>query len=181
MRRSKLTWRDRVKATDPDLVRRMCAGSGFFHREEVEIAGQLVEERLAKGLDSGYHFLFAELDDSPLGYACYGPIPATASSWDLYWIVVWRNLRGQGIGRLLLAEVERRVIKAGGRRIYVDTSSGPKYAPTRGFYEGRGYVETARLEDFYAPEDDKVIFVKVVGVSRRKAAAERSERVGRLN
>jgi len=50
----------------------------------------------------------------------------------------------------------------GARRVYADTSARPQYAPTRAFYEASGYAPTAFLEDFYAPGDGKVIYVKVL-------------------
>jgi ribosomal protein S18 acetylase RimI-like enzyme len=50
--------------------------------------------------------------------------------------------------------------KAGAKKIYVDTSSSDRYAPTRGFYQRMGFIEEARLPDFYGPGDGKVIYVK---------------------
>jgi ribosomal protein S18 acetylase RimI-like enzyme len=94
------------------------------------------------------------------GYACYGPIPATRESHDLYWIAVAPERQGRGLGRRLLRAVEREVARAGGRRIYVDTSGRDAYAPTRAFYERAGYVREATLPDFYAPGDAKVIYRK---------------------
>jgi ribosomal protein S18 acetylase RimI-like enzyme len=42
----------------------------------------------------------------------------------------------------------------------IETSSQPKYLPTRKFYEKLGYREMARIPDFYRPGDDRVIFGK---------------------
>ena len=50
--------------------------------------------------------------------------------------------------------------KAGAKHIYVDTSSSDRYAATRGFYQQMGFVEEARLPDFYGDGDGKVIYVK---------------------
>jgi hypothetical protein len=47
--------------------------------------------------------------------------------------------------------------------VYAETSSRPQYEPTRSFYRACGYRLEARLEDFYAPGDGKVIFLKVLG------------------
>ncbi len=70
--------------------------------------------------------------------------------------------RGRGIGVQLLREAERRIAKAGGRRIYVETSSRPLYEPTRRFYLKAAYTVEATLVDFYAPGDAKVIFVREI-------------------
>jgi GNAT superfamily N-acetyltransferase len=158
-----LSWRDQPRPEDRAAVRELAEGSGVFPPEEIEIAVELVEERIRRGLaESGYHFLFAEpsAGGPPPGYACYGPIPLTRASWDLYWIVVARPAQGRGLGRRLLAEVERRAGIAGAAALYVDTSGRPDYGPTRAFYSRCGYATAAELPDFYAPGDAKVIFAK---------------------
>lgn len=152
--------RDDVADTDLPHLRRLVQATGFFTPTEVDIAVELVEERLAKGDASGYHFLLADARCELVGYACFGPIPATTHSFDLYWIVVDRAYQGQGLGRRLLIEAEQWIRARGGRRVYVDTSGQSKYAPTRAFYQHCGYWRAAVLTDFYARGDDKVIFAK---------------------
>ena len=46
--------------------------------------------------------------------------------------------------------------------MYVETSSRPLYRPTRRFYQARGYAPQAVLPEFYAPGDDKMIYVKTL-------------------
>jgi ribosomal protein S18 acetylase RimI-like enzyme len=154
--------REEVRAGDLKSVRAITESSGFFYAEEVDTAVELVEERLAKGLSSGYRFIFAEKGGKTLGYSIFGPVACTKSSYDLYWIAVDAETRGGGFGTLLLTESEKRIKALGGTRIYVETSSRPLYEPTRAFYLARGYVEEARLKDFYGPDDAKVIYIKVV-------------------
>ena len=109
----------------------------------------------------GYCFLFADRPDGTLaGYACYGRVPLTESSFDLYWIAVDPGGQRRGLGRWLLAECERRISAGGAAQVWVDTSGRDQYAPTRGFYERAGYQVAARFPDFYAPGDDKVVFVR---------------------
>ena len=160
MREQPLVWREEVSSGDRESVRRLCELSGFFSAEEVDMAVELVEEHLAKGVASGYHFLFAQHGDTVLGFACYGPIPGTESSWDLYWIAVEEKKRGQGLGRKLQAEVERRTALLGGRRLYAWTSSRDQYHPTRKFYERLGYSLEATLRDYYKPGEHLAIYVK---------------------
>lgn len=150
-----------VLPADRCAVRQIVGSVGFFTAAEVAVAVELVDERLAKGAVSGYHFVFAETEGQLQGYTCYGPIPATVASYDLYWIAVAPPSQGRGMGRALLAETERLVRQSGGRRIYAETSGRELYVPTRAFYERNGYQRAAVLADFYAPEDDKVIYVKV--------------------
>ncbi len=160
---SELNFRGEPAAADRETVRQLARDCGGFSDSEVEIAVELIEDRLARGLAaSGYHFLFAQwaADVPALGYACYAPIALTAASWDLYWIAVARPAQGRGIGRRLLEEVERRAREFGAASLYVDTSGRQAYARAHAFYAAAGYTRAAELPDFYAPGDAKLIFAK---------------------
>lgn len=157
-----IVYREEVRSEDKEQVRAIVESSGFFSPAEVAIAIELVEERLTRGVESGYHFLFAEQAEQMIGYTCFGPIPGTKESYDLYWIAVHDRYRGAGIGKTLLAQSEQRIASFGGRRIYIETSSRGQYEPTRKFYCRCGYREEACLKDFYAPGDSKIIFVKIL-------------------
>lgn len=105
-------------------------------------------------------------DDELVGYACWGPTPGTDRTCDLYWIAVHPSAHGAGIGSRLLSKVERRLQARHARMLIVETSSRSAYAPTRAFYERRGYTESARVRDFYAPGDDRIILAKRLHQSR---------------
>jgi ribosomal protein S18 acetylase RimI-like enzyme len=155
------TPRQQTRASDRLEVARVLRATGFFREEEVEIAVELVGERLARGAASGYEFLFVDRPDGTLaGYACYGQVPLTVASFDLYWIGVDPAEQRRGLGRWLLAECERRIAAGGGTQVYVETSGRAQYLPTRTFYERAGYLVAGRFADFYAPGDDKVVFVR---------------------
>jgi ribosomal protein S18 acetylase RimI-like enzyme len=162
VRCSPLVYREHVGPEDLSAIRRLVSGSGFFNPQEQEVAVELLEERLQRGQASGYHFLLADCSGAVAGFTCYGPIPGTAASFDLYWIVVDAELRGQGIGRALLRRTEALIAQQQGRRVYVETSAREQYRSTCAFYERCGYGQEALLSDFYAPGDDKVILVKVL-------------------
>lgn len=151
-----------VQPADVERVGRLVAATGFFTPEEVDIAKELVEARLQKGEASGYRFVLMEEKGSLLGYACYGRIFGTESSFDLYWIAVDPKHQGRGLGRKVLVATEAAIQAKGGRRIYVETSGRELYVPTRGFYLKNGYAVGATFPDFYKEGDDKVVFVKVM-------------------
>jgi len=157
-------WRDEAHPEDAAAVAAIVRSSGFFSDAEIEIAVELVQERLQRGARSGYHFLFEDDPETgrPVGYTCFGEIPCTVGSYDLYWIAVDASQQRRGLGRRLLAETERRVQALGGRRLYIETSGRELYRPTQGFYVSCGYELAAELEDFYAPGDSKLIYVKAV-------------------
>jgi ribosomal protein S18 acetylase RimI-like enzyme len=103
-----------------------------------------------------------------IGFACYGPTMATDRTYDLYWIAVDRASQGTGCGSVLLAEVERRLEALHARMLVIETSSRSDYTATRGFYLKRGYVEAARVHEFYAPQDDRIILTKRLAGSPRE-------------
>jgi GNAT superfamily N-acetyltransferase len=157
----RVDWRTNVLPSDAAEVRSLVAKTGFFSPEEQGVAQELVDETLTRGTASGYEFLFADAPDNPgklLGYTCYGPIPATQSSYDLYWIAVTPAQQGKGLGVKLLRESERLAARSGATLMYAETSGRRQYEPTRAFYERNGYRLAALLKDFYAPGDDKVIY-----------------------
>ncbi|MGA7145333.1 MAG: GNAT family N-acetyltransferase [Desulfobacterales bacterium] len=151
-----------LEPADPERIRRLVEVTGFFYPAEVDLAEELVKERLSNGPVSGYYFVLAEFYGRLAGYGCFGPIPCTATSYDLYWIAVHPDFQGRGLGRRLLKEIERLVQEAGGTRIYVETSQRLQYAATRTFYENRGYRQESVLEDFYGPGDARVTYCKVL-------------------
>jgi len=156
------TLRDRIEPADLDRVRTVVEATGFFSPAEVGIAVELVQERISRGPASGYEFLFAERAGELLGYACYGPVAGTQSSYDLYWVAVDPAQQGHGVGRWLMLAVEAAVRARGGDRIYAETSARPQYAPTRRFYQAAGYAEAAYLPEFYGPGDGKVVYCKTL-------------------
>ena len=155
-----ILWRDTVTAADADSVRGMTLATGVFSTDEVAIAVELVQERLQKGPDCGYHFVMAEQDGKLAGYACYGPIPGTDSRHDLYWVVVDPTRQRDGLGSELLRRTEAAARSAGATHMFVDTSGRIAYAPAREFYRRNGYRKIAELDDFFRDGDAKIIFSK---------------------
>lgn len=162
-----VTFRYEVLPRDVEDVRGLVEKTGFFRGDEIAVAAELVTERLSRGSESGYYFVMAEKGGRLLGYVCYGPIPCTVSSYDLYWIAVEPGLQGKGLGRSLLYEAERLSREMGGSRIYVETSSKMQYESTRVFYERCGYLLASVLDDFYGLGDSKATYLKVLPPSTR--------------
>lgn len=161
--RTEITFRDDVRDDDRETVREIVEATGYFTASEIPVAVELVQENLAKGAAaSGYFFIFAEQGAKTAGYICYGPIPCTGSSYNLYWLAVHPDVQGRGIGKALMREAEIRIGRAGGTRVYIDTSYKAQYEDTRGFYQSLGYELDALLRDFYASGDDKVIYRKIL-------------------
>lgn len=145
---------------DIEHVRSIVVSTGFFYDFEVPVAVELVADGVAEGPKSGYHFIFAEVQGRTVAYSCYGHIAGTDAGFDLYWIATHNDMRGSGIGKILLEETHKKAKEMGARYIIAETSSLEKYLPTRLFYEKNGYTKDAFIADYYQPGDGKVIYVK---------------------
>jgi ribosomal protein S18 acetylase RimI-like enzyme len=177
-------------------IREILDATSVFHDDEVAVALELFDETFAAGparapYDPGdgvanYEFVGSFSREGQLiGYVCYGATPGTDRVYDLYWIATHPAFQGSGVGTLLLDEVERRLRQREARMLVVETSSRADYAPTRKFYEVRGYVASATVTDFYAPGDHRVIYAKhfqesagpvaVLSPSRQNAESSRHE------
>ncbi|MFA6618706.1 MAG: GNAT family N-acetyltransferase [Candidatus Neomarinimicrobiota bacterium] len=163
MMQDNILFRSFLKEKDLPVLRNILESTDYFYTEEVNIALEIAQEYLLKGEGaSGYHFILAETESLAIAFAIYGKILGTEDSFDLYWIAVHEEFQGKGIGKILLRKVEDVVIGLSGRHIWIETSSRPLYEPTRKFYLKMGYRITAELPHFYALNDHKIIFVKLV-------------------
>jgi GNAT superfamily N-acetyltransferase len=132
----------------------------FFYDHEVEIAAELVAERLSHGESTGYHFVFAEVEGVAVAYSCFGPITMSTTCFDLYWIATHNDYRGKGIGKKLLAETSEYAKIMGCKILIAETSGLEHYAPTRAFYINNEFILEATLKDFYTDGDDKLFYTK---------------------
>jgi ribosomal protein S18 acetylase RimI-like enzyme len=160
-----IQFRTAVSQDDVEAIHFMVASAGVFSAEEIDVAVELAEHALQHKEASDYRFLLAEREGWFMGYSCFGRIPLTQGRYDLYWIVVDGNVQQQGVASELLRATEAAILAAGGRTLYAETSSRTVYAPAQAFYRHRGFELAARLQDFYAKGDDKIIFAKILSSS----------------
>lgn len=148
---------------DQKQLARMLSTKQIFNDQEVAVALEIIEQVLQQPEKDDYTILCACLEPNiVVGYICFGPVPLTEGSYDLYWILVDKKFSRRGIGTELLLGMEEILVGKNARRIYIDTSSTPLYKPAREFYEKSGFWVDAVLEDFYRPGDDKIIYLKVI-------------------
>jgi ribosomal protein S18 acetylase RimI-like enzyme len=163
------------------LIDILSQGAGF-RSAEIECAIELLDAALAPAdpggsgdaggpsdhrEDDGYEARVAVSDadgtaERVLGYACFGATPMTEATFDLYWLVVAAETRGQGIGRALLAGVEAELKQRGGRILRVETSSLEGQGGARRFYEKAAFRLAGAIPDFYRQGDDLLVFAKVL-------------------
>jgi GNAT superfamily N-acetyltransferase len=156
-------FRTQLVPGDSQKIGSLLESTGFFHNYEIDVARELSDLNLEKGAEaSGYYFIVAHEAEDMLGYCCYGLNPCTESSYDLYWVAVHKDRMGHGLGRKLMTLAEQSVVKLGGTIVWVETSGRAIYESTRAFYLAIGYEKVAVMPDFYAPGDDKIVFMKRV-------------------
>ena len=71
-----------------------------------------------------------------------------------------RDRNGQGHGSALVSHVENILKKRSIRLLIVETSSLPDFAGARAFYDKCGFTEEARIRNFFAAGDDKIVYTK---------------------
>ena len=147
-----------ARASDRTRIESLTRAVGLFRDDEVPVALEVFDAAAAG--DASYTAVVAELGGRAVGWVCWGQTPCTLGTYDMYWLAVDPACHGAGIGTELVAEMERRLVGLA-RLIVVETAGRSDYAGTRAFYEARGYRRTATIPDFYAPDDDQVVYVKV--------------------
>jgi ribosomal protein S18 acetylase RimI-like enzyme len=132
----------------------------------VSCAIELLDGALARAEGNTYEALVAQGDDAadgqPVAYACFGATPMTEGTFDLYWLVVAPEARGQGLGRALLTAVEEGLRARGVRLIRIETSSLEGQGGAARFYAQAGYGQVGLIADFYRRGDDLITFAKVL-------------------
>ena len=153
----------------PAIEALLLANRPVFSDDECRTAVEMIHETLEDPhVEDRYQFLVAEHEGTVVGYACFGTVPLTRGTYDLYWIAVRPDRHASGIGKKLLVACEEEIARQGGHLIVVETSSRNDYEKTRRFYEKTMHYETAaRIRDFYKPGDDKVLYIKYVEAPRK--------------
>ncbi len=148
-------------STDKGPVLSLLQSTAMFTPEELSVAEEIIDIYLDQPGHGDYDIVVIENQGGKLsGYLVYGPTPLTEGTFDVYWMAVAPAEQGKGYGKRLVGWVENKIKELAGRMIIIETSSQPKYEPTRRFYLRLGYHEVARIPDFYRRGDDRVIYTK---------------------
>ena len=85
-------------------------------------------------------------------------------SFEIHFIAVHPSCHRQGIGRLLVAQVEGEARQRGGRWLQVKTLAAshpdPFYARTRAFYAALGFAPLFESNAIWGPENPAVVLIK---------------------
>lgn len=103
-----------------------------------------------------------EAEGMPVAVAYCAQERMTEGTWNQLLIAVHPEHQGQGIGTQLMQATEGVLREHKQNLLLVETSGTDAFERTRAFYRGAGYEEEARLRDYYAPGDDKIVFRKTL-------------------
>lgn len=152
-----------LRPTTPDDTTALIAladATGLFPPSGLDLLHQMLTDAFSSSATEA--FWITDDDNGPVGVAYCEPERMTDQTWNLQLIAIHPNRQGQGRGAKLLHYVEQVLAAQGGRMLLVETSGLPELERTRRFYAKCGYEEEARIRDFYAAGDDKVVFRKIL-------------------
>ncbi len=126
--------------------------------------GEMLPDMLAPFLagEGEAFWLTCRLDGAAAGFCYTVPEDMTEGTWNMLALAIRPDLQGRRLGTALVAAAERHLAARGQRILIIDTSGTDDFAPTRRFYARNGYGEEARIRDFWAAGDDKVVFRKAL-------------------
>jgi ribosomal protein S18 acetylase RimI-like enzyme len=155
----------KIEATDRERLLEVVQATKNFSQEELAIAEELVEIVLTQPDQTDYYGFVCEAASNGVvaGFLLIGPTPATAGTYDMYWIVVDPAYQGQAVAQALDAQAVKFVKERNGYWLIAETSSQPSYERSRAFYVKQGYSVLARIPDYYKLDDDLIVFGKRVG------------------
>ena len=146
---------------DRGIVASLVMSVENFNPAEKDCALELIDTYLDDADQTDYRIgVAADAASEVLAYACWGPVPLTQGTYDLYWIATHPGARGRGCGHALMEYVEEDLRKLGGRLLVAETSGKESYQETINFYHRLDFQEVSRIKDFYDVGDDLLIFIK---------------------
>ena len=124
----------------------------------------MLDDMVAPLLDGDHapHRWIVSVGKDVEGVAYYVPEQLTEGTWNVLMICVDPACHGSGIGAALMRSIEAELTQEKVRVLLVETSGLPEFERTRGFYDMLGYEREARIRDYYAAGDDKIVFRKAL-------------------
>ena len=115
---------------DRSAIAELIVSVDHFNQAEVECALELIDIYLNNPHQTDYQIIVAEDLARLHAYACWGPVPLTRGTYDLYWIATHPGSRGRGYGRALI-DLCRKQNSGDWRRLLVaETSAKQSYEGT---------------------------------------------------
>jgi ribosomal protein S18 acetylase RimI-like enzyme len=136
-------------------VRFVLDTSGLFPSD---MLGEMAEPFLSG--ETQCSWLVALREGRTIAFAYCEPERMTEGTYNLLAIAVGSDRQRTGAGAALVRHLEADLRQGGARLLLVETSTDPDQEGARAFYAKEGFTEEARIRDFYAPGQAKVVFWK---------------------
>lgn len=106
--------------------------------------------------------LTCHLKGRAVGFCYVAAEELTDGTWNMRALAVHPDVQGHRCGTAIAKSAEDHLRSKGQRILIVETSGTDAFSGARRFYVRNGYQEEARIRDFWAHGDDKVIFRKAL-------------------
>jgi ribosomal protein S18 acetylase RimI-like enzyme len=145
-------------ADDVPALKRVADGTGLFPGELLPdmISGFLADP---SGQDI---WLTCEHNGTAIGFCYAVPEKLADGTWNMLALAVLPSSQRQGAGRAIVGQLEKRLRDAGYRLLIAETSGTAEFETARAFYRRCGYAEEARIRDFWAAGNDKIVYSKAL-------------------
>ena len=133
--------------------------------DETELfPSELLPDMLAPALagETDAFWLTCHYGGEAVGLCYTVPEELADGTWNMLALAVRPDLQGKRLGQALVQAAEQHLKDQGQRILIVDTSGTDAFDQTRKFYAQNGYQEEARIRDFWADGDDKIVFRKAL-------------------
>ena len=144
---------------DVPALKLVLDGTGLFPSDMLP---DMLGGFLSDAGDNKSVWLSAELDGTAIGFCFASSEALTVGTWNMLAIAVLPERQGSGAGGAIVAALEKHLSAEGNRILIADTSGTDSFGQTREFYRKNGYTEEARIRDFWAEGDDKIVFWKAL-------------------
>lgn len=149
--------------TDSDALLAIAESSDQFDENGLSH----VKETLNSYLEGESDGLWFTADDGePVGVAYCAPEPVTEGTWNLLMLWTRHDRNGQGHGSALVHRVEQILTQREARLLIVETSGLPDFENARAFYSKCGFTQEARIKNFFAAGDDKIVYTKMLQTNK---------------
>lgn len=147
-----------TKSEDIAALQIVLNGTGLFPAEMLPdmLHGFLSDEPCMD------RWLTCEDGGTAIGFCYAMPEQMAEGTWNMLAIAVLPEKQGSGAGKAIVNQLENSLRSDGQRVLIADTSGTEEFAKTRKFYRKCGYAEEARIRDFWAAGDDKIVFWKAL-------------------
>jgi len=146
-------------AADTEALMSIVASSGQFDADGIAH----VTATLGHYLSGESEDIWLTVDDSePVAVAYCAPEALTDGTWNLLMLWTRKDREGKGHGSALVRRLQGELTDRGARLLIVETSSIDAFEAARAFYSKCGFRQEARIKNFFAAGDDKLVYTKAL-------------------